>query len=128
MPNMREALGTMNTALHGGEQILAWTHAACPGDHGSVAGVLAVTSERILFHGLLNHERDQSLPLNSVIAADLKRGINGHLTFITVTGSVRFDVSGLAAARWLSAAEAQMQRASRGTPQVIPAPSPYVYH
>ena len=128
MRNLRAELGAINTALHGGEQILAWVPAVAPGEHASVGGVLAVTNERIVFHGLMSHGSDQAIPLNSIIAVDLKRRVSGHITFIAVTGSVRFEVNGLAGARWLSVADAQMQRVSRGTPQVIPAPSPHAYH
>ncbi|HEV7194018.1 MAG TPA: hypothetical protein VGN35_12530 [Jatrophihabitantaceae bacterium] len=123
MRNAKQALGVIDSALHGGEQVLAWIPAMSPdaADTGAtLAGVLALTTERILFHGLLCTARDQAVPLNSIIAVDLKRGLIGHLTFITVTGSVRFEVNGRGCQRWLSVAEAQMLRAAHRKAVAVP--------
>lgn len=119
-------IGTIRSALRAGEDIVAWIPAVSPGvlrSDDAIAGVLALTTERIVFHGLRSNARDHAFPLNSVIAVDLKRRMSGELSFITSTGSMRFDVNGLVGSRWLSAANSQMRRVAPGTARAVPAGS-----
>ena len=122
MRNMQTALSAISTALHGGERLLASTPAMAQMPSGApVFGVLALTSDRIVFHGMADSTCDQAVPLNSVIAIDFARGLVGHVTFITVTGSLRFEINARAGARWLAGAEAQLQGAVLGPRRVTSA-------
>jgi hypothetical protein len=122
MRNRRAALSAMSTALHGGERLLASIPAMVDAGHGApIAGMLALTSERVVFHGMTDSARDHAVPLNAVIAVDFARGLVGHVTFITVTGSVRFEINARAGARWLAGAQAQLQRAALGARRVTSA-------
>jgi len=124
--NLRSEVSALGAALGAGEQVIAWIPAALSagrtGSGPSYAGVLAVTTERLVFHAAAT-DRRQCVPLTGIVAVDLQRRRGGELSLVTLGGPLRFVVDASAAARWLAAAEEQMQRVSHGTPQVVAAPA-----
>lgn len=117
MVSTSKAHHELASMLHPGESIAAWVPATWTVRReasGTVSGVLAVTNQRVIFHGgFLWQKKDHSMPLDTITSFDLERGLVGHVSVLAPAGSIRYLVNRAAGQRWVAAANQQLQLARR---------------